>query len=120
MKSAILDYCHHGLNSSGQNSRPGMLECVGDDVFSDSELLEEPATSVNSSRSLDILGSSVNERNCACNRLPNMSLNWCLISTGRYSIIANGKSVNICLQDLTVTFLNYISGGEPAQILEVS
>lgn len=97
MKSANLDYYHHGLNSSG-SKRLGMLECVGDE-FSDSELLEKSATSV-SSRSLAVLGSSVNVRKCACNRLPIMSLNWCLISTGRYSIIANGKSVNICLQDL--------------------
>ena len=45
MKSVILDYYHHGLNSSGQNSRPGMLECVGDDVFSDSESLDASSTS---------------------------------------------------------------------------
>ena len=45
MKSAILDYCHHGLSSSGQNSRPGMLECVGDDVFFESESLDASSTS---------------------------------------------------------------------------
>ena len=83
------EVCESMRHCHGLNSRPGMLECVGEDVFSDSESLDASST---------LLRENV-WRRCSFGWSV-IKLNWSCISMGKHPIIADGKWCIICLQDL--------------------